>query len=220
MDKERHLQFDLIVGKLYSDVISDVLDESGFCDQAMRCDIRPLFPETVLTGRASTSLAVDVYDDETDTLEGEMEAVDDLKKDDVAMMGTNRSTRAALWGELLSTAARARGSRGAVIDGFTRDVGRIVEMRFPVFAAGIRPVSSNRRCRVIEHNRPVECGGVLVNPGDIIFGDIDGVVVIPSGSAIEIIDRALEKVQRENVTRRELEKGALLRDVYRKYGTL
>ena len=209
-----------VEGKLYSAVISDVLDEMGLTEQAMRGDIRPLFPEAVVVGTAATALAVDVYDPGRDTLEGEMDFVDALKDGEVAVMGTNRSTRAALWGELLSTASRARGARGAIVDGLTRDVKKIIEMRFPVFATGIRPVSSNRRCQIIERNRPVNCGGVLVKPGDIIFGDVDGVVAIPKGSAGEVIARAMEKVQKENMTRKELEQGALLREVYKKYGTL
>jgi len=215
----KDFDFKLMEEKLYSDVVSDVLDEMGF-RQAMHEGIRPLFPEAAVVGRAATILAVDVYDEEANTLDMEMEAVDCLRGDEVAVMCSNGSRRASLWGELLSTAARARGARGAIVDGFSRDVGRIITMKFPVFASGVRPVSSNGRCRVIEYARPIECGGVTVHPGDIVFGDIDGIVVIPKSVAGEVIGRAFEKVQKENITRRELEKGTLLRDVYRKYGTL
>lgn len=206
--------------KLCSSVISDILDERGFREQAMREYIRPLYPEAVVSGRAVTALAVDVYEAKGIPYEMEIEVVDSLRKGDVIVLCTNRSRRAALWGELLSTASQARGARGAIIDGFTRDVKRIIEMKFPVFATGVRPIDSRGRTEIIDYNCPVECGGVLVNPGDIVFGDVDGVVIIPKAEARDIIEGALEKVGRENLTRMELEKGALLRDVYQKYGTL
>lgn len=215
-----NLDFKMLEERLYSDVVSDVLDEMGFRNQAMRQDIRPLYPEAVVVGRAMTILSVDVYKEDANTLDMEMQAVDSLKRNDVAVTCTNRSTRAAMWGELLSTASRARGARGAIIDGLSRDVGRIVGMKFPVFATGISPYSSNGRCEVIAYNCEIECGGVRVCPGDIVFGDIDGIVVVPKGSADEAINRALEKVQKENVTRTELQRGMLLREVYKKYGTL
>jgi len=220
MNGEYERMIEAMEEKLYSSVISDTLDERGFREQAMREYIRPLYPEAVVAGRAVTALAVDVYEAKGAPYEMEIEVVDSLREGDVIVLCTNRSRRAALWGELLSTASRARGARGAIIDGFTRDVKRIIEMKFPVFATGVRPLDSRGRTEIIDYNCPVECGGVLVNPGDIVFGDVDGVVIIPKAEAQDIIEGALEKVGRENLTRKELEKGALLRDVYQKYGTL
>src|SRR6185312_15677466 len=98
---------------------------------------------------------------------------------EVAVIGTAQSTRNAPWGELLSTAAKARGARGAVVDGLVRDIGKMEELGFPVFAAGIKPVDSMGRGIVTAYNVPVECGEVLVHPGDFVFADFDGVVVIP-----------------------------------------
>lgn len=216
----KDLDLNLIEAKLYSDIVSDVLDEMGFRNQAMREDIRPIYPEAVVAGRARTILSIDVYDESKFTLELEMEAVDSLRTGEVAVVCTNRSNRAAMWGELLSTASRARGARGAIVDGLCRDVKRIVEMRFPVFATGIRPYSSNGRCIVVSYNVPVDCGGVLVKPGDLILGDIDGVVVAPQEVAGDVVERALEKVEKENVTRSELQKGLKLKEVYAKYKTL
>ena len=220
MSDVEKFDFKMLEERLYSDIICDVLDEMGFRGQAMREDVRPLYPEAVVVGRAMTILSVDVYKEEANTLDMEMEAVDSLKRGDVAVTCTNRSTRAAMWGELLSTASRARGARGAIIDGLSRDVKRIVGMRFPVFATGIVPYSSNGRCEVIAYNCEIECGGVRVRPGDLVFGDIDGIVVAPKESADEVVNRALEKVQKENITRTELQRGLLLREVYKKYGTL
>ncbi len=102
-----------------------------------------------------------------------------MQPDEVVVVATGNSRRNAPWGELLSTAAKARGARGAVIDGLTRDVRKIESLGFPVFASGIKPVDSRGRGVVVAYNAPVECAGVLVHPGDLVFGDYDGVVVDP-----------------------------------------
>ena len=128
--------------------------------------------------------------------------------------------RNCIWGELLSTAARARGARGAVIDGFIRDARQILAMGFPVFTTGLSPVDSNGRGDVVAYNVPIECGGVTVNPGDIVFGDADGIVVIPKAVETEVITAAVEKVSGEDRTRDALRDGATLREVYDKYGIL
>ena len=106
------------------------------------------------------------------------------------------------------------------MDGLVRDVRKIEEMGFPVFAAGIKPVDSKGRGIVVDYNVPVDCAGVMVAPGDLVFADYDGVVVIPQTAVEETIRLATEKVAGENHTREELLKGALLRDVYEKYGIL
>jgi len=212
--------FDLMVEKLYAAVISDSLDKIGLRDKGMRHDIRPLYPEAIVVGRALTVLCVDVYEVSPEPYKLEMEAVDSLGLNDVLVCSTNRSTRTCFWGELLSTASRARGARGAVIDGFSRDTKQIIEMQFPVFCTGISAIDSQGRSEVIAYNAPIECGDVLVNPGDIVFGDHDGVVVIPKGVEEEVIEAALEKVSGENLTREELLKGVKLTEVYKKYGIL
>jgi regulator of RNase E activity RraA len=214
------LDFDLMKRELYTGILSDVMDGLGYRNQAMHADLRPVGPDMVLVGRARTALSVDVYYVREDSLEGEIALVDSLLPDDVVVACTNRSTRTGFWGELLSTAARARGARGAVMDGYVRDVRRIVQMEFPVFAAGMRPVDSRGRSVIMECDVPVECAGVAVKPGDIIFGDIDGVVVIPEEVAVEVVSAALDRVRKEDASREELERGALLREVYAKYGVL
>jgi len=139
---------------------------------------------------------------------------------EVVVVSTQQSTRNAPWGELLSTAARARGAKGVVVDGLVRDVKKIEAIGFPVFAAGIKPLDSKGRGIVTDYNIPVECGEVLVNPGDLLIADEDGVVVVPRQAVDEVIRLAGEKVSRENESRGELMRGAFLRDVYKKYGVL
>ncbi len=212
--------FDMMEESLYAAVISDALDAVGFREQAMRHTIRPLLPETVVVGRALPVLCLDVYEIPDEPYQQEITAVDSLKQDDVLVCSTDGSTRICFWGELLSTAARARGARGAVIEGFIRDVRKIMQMQFPIFTTGITPVDSNGRGEVVAYNVPIECGGVTVNPGDIVFGDADGVVVIPQSVETQVIEAALEKVSAENRTRDALREGATLREVYDEFGIL
>lgn len=212
--------FALMKEQLYAAVLCDALDQVGFRRQAMRADIRPIFPEAVVVGRALTMQSADVYRPEKNVYDKEIAAVDALKPGDVMVASTQQSTRTCLWGELLSTAATARGAHGAVIDGYTRDVRLIQKIGFPLFATGIYPVDSAGRSEVIDYNCTVNCGGVIVSPGDVVFGDYDGVVVIPAGALEEVVTRAMAKIEGENITREELRKGATLRQVFDKYGVL
>ena len=212
--------FDLLRTRLYTSVVSDVLDRQGLLDQAMAARIRPIEPKMRLVGKAQTVLSADVYQRPENPNVEEIAAVDALQPGDVMVATTNGSERTCLWGELLSTAARARGATGCLIDGHTRDVQRILEMGFPVFCTGFRPVDSSSRSTVIDFGCPVRCGDVLVHAGDIIFADIDGVVVIPQDRLEATVGLALEKVEGENASRAMLEQGFLLRDVYDRYGVL
>ncbi len=123
-------------------------------------------------------------------------------------------------GELLSTASKCRGAVGCVTDGLVRDVKHIRQMGFPVFHGGIGPLDTKGRARMVEMDTPVECGGVQIHPGDLVFGDLDGVVVIPQAQAAAVLARAFEKVTAENTTREELLEGLLLREVYERHGVL
>lgn len=205
---------------LYTAVVSDSLDQLGLRHQAMREYLRPVHPRCKFAGWARTIACSDVYHIPADPYSIEIEAVDSLLPGEAAVVGTQNSQRNAPWGELLSTAAKARGARGAVVDGLVRDTGKIAELGFPVFASGIKPVDSMGRGVVTAYNVPVEAGGVIVNPGDFVFGDEDGIVVIPKDRAAEVIDLAAEKVRREDSSRAELVKGAYLRDVFAKFGVL
>jgi regulator of RNase E activity RraA len=186
----------------------------------MRANIRPLYPEAVVVGRAVTVQAMDVFERIENPYDQEIKAIECLTPGTVLVASTNRSTRTCLWGELLSTAAQIQGAHGAVIDGYIRDAQRIIKMQFPVFATGFKPVNSNGRSIVVSYQRPVNCGDVIVQPGDIIFGDFDGVIAIPQKKAQQVIAWALNKVQSENKTREALLQGYSLRDVYDQYGVL
>ncbi len=205
---------------LYVAVVSDVLDGLGLPDQAMAARLRPLSLTDRVVGRAHTVLTADVYERPAEPYRLEIESVDALQAGDVMVACTNGSERTCFWGELLSTAAMARGATGCVIDGHTRDVLRIIELGFPLFCTGFRPVDSSSRSTVIDYRVPVRCGGVLVRQGDIIFGDVDGVVSIPNDRLEETVTLALAKVEGENQSREMLLQGHLLRDVYDRFGVL
>lgn len=212
--------FEHIERNLYTAVLADSLDELGFRQQAMRETIRPLSPDLVFAGWARTISCMDVYHTCENPYELEIEAIDSLIPGEIAVVATGDSKRNAPWGELLSTAAMTRGARGAVIDGLVRDVKKIQSLGFPVFATGIKPVDSRGRGIVVDYNVPVECQGVRVTPGDLVVADYDGVVVVPAAAVTEAVRMATEKVSRENHSRQELMNGALLRQVYDKYGVL
>ena len=211
-----------IARDLYTAVLSDVLDELGYRDQAMPPSIRPLDDELVMVGRARTGVYREVYSvvpgDNPYALE--IALVDDLKDGDIAVLGCGGSTRIAPWGELLSTAARARAAAGCLTDGFVRDIKPIRRMKFPVFHGGIAPLDSKGRGKVAEIDVPIRCGGVAVSPGDLVFGDADGVIVIPRAIETVALERAFAKVRGENDTREELEGGARLADVFARHGIL
>jgi regulator of RNase E activity RraA len=201
-------------------VVSDSLDELGYRNQAMREYLRPLSAEDRFVGWARTFSYVDLYHIPSDPYATEIEALDTILPGEVVVISTAGSLQNAPWGELLSTAAKVRGSRGAVIDGLVRDVRKIHELGFPVFARGIKPVDSKGRGTVIDYNVPVDCGGVLVSPGDLVFADYDGVIVVPAQVLPEVVRMATEKVEKENGSRAELMRGGYLRDVYAKFGVL
>jgi len=214
--------FSELRGKLYTAVLSDVLDELGLRNQAMRAGIRPLDDSLVLAGFARTGLFRDVYHVAPghNPYELEIKILDDLKPNEVVAFGCGASGRIATWGELLTTAARARGAVGAVTDGLVRDVRGIRSVQFPVFHGGIAPLDSKGRGEVTAIDVPIECGGVRIEPGYLIFGDVDGVVVVPRKVEEETLQRAFDKVASENKTRDELLNGAKLKEVFERHGVL
>jgi len=208
--------------QLFTAVLSDALDSAGLRDQIMAPRIRPLDDNLKLCGRARTGMYMETaYVAENENpYELEIALVDDLKPGDVAVFACGGSSRIAPWGSLLSTATRARGAAGCITDGFVRDVREIREMQLPVFCGGIAPLDSKGRGQIREIDVPVVCGGVRVAPGDLVFGDVDGIAVVPQAVEAEVLKLAFDKINGEHNTMRELKAGAYLRDVFAKYGVL
>lgn len=220
-NKDKEL-FSWIKENLYVPVVCDILDEMGYRNQAMHQRLRPL-DENCCTfiGRARTLRWMETdYVVEENPYGFEIELMDSLREGDVVVHSTDNSGTNAPWGELMSTVAKLRGAVGCVCDSQIRDCMRIKAMKFPVFYAGIRPLDSKGRGIVMAYDVPVRSGDVLVNPGDIIFADFDGVVVIPQHIEQELFELARKKAEAENLSRKELLEGKTLREVYEKYGAL
>lgn len=204
-------------------ILSDVMDALGLRRQVLRPFVRPLDENLVLMGRVRTGLYMPAYAvrEGENPYEVEMALIDDLQPGDVPVLACNGPTeRIAPWGELLSTACVARRAAGCVTDGLVRDVRQIREMRFPVFHGGIGPLDTKGRAKMVERDTPVECAGAPACSGDIVFGDADGVVIVPQGHAREVLERAREKASGENKTRDALLQGEKLSDVFKRYGVL
>ncbi len=208
---------------LSSSILSDVMDSLGLTRRAMRPFVRPIDDGKTLVGRARTGLYMPAYGvrEGENPYDVEIALVDDLQPQEVIVLACNGPTeRIAPWGELLSTAAQVRGATGCVTDGLVRDVKQIRAMGFPVFHGGIGPLDTKGRARMVDRDVPVECGGVAIASGDIVFGDADGVVVVPRAHEHAVIEKAVAKVQGENNTRDALRKGESLAQVFKRFGIL
>jgi 4-hydroxy-4-methyl-2-oxoglutarate aldolase len=208
--------------QLFTSVLSDCLDQAGVTKQALPSRIRPLDDASVLVGRARTAAYMEVYAPTPGENPYEMEIalVDSLKKDEIPVFACSNAARVGPWGELLSTAAKVRGAAGALMDGCVRDIKAIRKMGFPVFHGGVAPLDSKGRGKVMAIDVPIECAGVTVHTGDLIFGDADGIVVIPQRVEAEVLRLALEKVTGERNTLRDLQAGHPLGEVFARYGIL
>jgi 4-hydroxy-4-methyl-2-oxoglutarate aldolase len=208
---------------LYTPVLSDVLDSFGLMHQALRPFVRPLDESLVLLGRVRTGRyeATDTVPPGHNPYALEMDLIDGLHPGEVPVLACGGPTDwIAPWGELLSTAARARGAAGCVTDGLVRDVARIRAMRFPVFHGGVGPLDTRGRAEMVEKDTVIDIAGVRVASGDWVLGDVDGVVFVPSDKAEAVFHAALDKIAAEDTTRAELEAGESLRVVYARYGVL
>jgi regulator of RNase E activity RraA len=205
---------------LFSAVLADVLDALGHRTSCLPANIRPLKPEWKIFGRAVTLSMIPVQIEPEKPYMVELACIDSVRPGDVLVATTNGDRGSALWGELLSTSARAHGALGVVIDGLTRDAAKILEMNFPVFAAGLSPLDSKGRLDGVSFSEPIQIGDCTVRQGDWVFGDIDGVVVVPAELADQAFPRALEKVRGEHRVRTELAKGRSAREVFDEYGIL
>jgi len=214
-------KFSWIRENLYVPVVCDILDILGYRNCAMHQRLRPLdVNNCIIVGRAKTFRWMETDHCESDAYDIEIKAVDSLKPNDIVVHSSDHACTNAPWGELMSTIAKRNGVAGAICDSMIRDCNRIIEMGFPVFYKGIRPVDSLGRAKVITYDVPVRCGEVLVHPGDLVFADFDGIVVIPQSVEDEVIQKAYEKISKENQSRVDLLNGDSLRTVYDRYGVL
>lgn len=176
--------------------------------------------ETVIFGPAFTSIGTEVYSMPEDPLTAQCKVVDQLGEDEIYVLVTRGNYNCAVFGELFATAVKGRKGAGVLLDGYARDMKALKEMNFPVFFRGKDPKTSKGRCEINECQIPVTLDGVTINPGDYIFGDIDGVVIIPKDVIDEVIDRALESIEKENEVRSRLTNGSSLQQAYAEIGAI
>ncbi len=205
---------------LYAAVLADVLDALGLREQVIGLPLECLSGGPVLVGRAKTTLWEEIDHVDPRPYELELQAVDACRPDEIFVAAAAGSMRSGIWGELLSTAARNRGCVGAIVDGAVRDVAKMNAMGFTVFARGTCPRDSLHRQRVTAVDVTVTIGSVRVSPGDLMFADVDGVVVVPQAVERDALAKAWEKVTAENRVRDEIRAGMKAGDVFRKYGVL
>jgi regulator of RNase E activity RraA len=208
------------LAKLHPAVVADCLDRVGLRDQVLAPHIRPLVPTMRVAGLAATVHCIEVDAvpaSRDDWYRNELATVDALEPGDVIVVST---CRGSFWGELLATASGFRGASGAVMDAYTRDTLALVEMGFPTFAAGIHCADSLGRIDVDAFGVAVSCGGVSVEPGDLVLGDHDGVVIVPAALGDEIVTLAEEKIMGENLVREKLAEGMPVSEAFRTYGVI
>lgn len=218
--------FALFRRELFPAVVGDVMDAAGLVHQFLPPQVKPLRDDMVVVGRAMPALEADcsgghvAHEDRNRPFGLMFRALDDLKPGEV-YVANGGSPSYALWGELMSTRARALGAVGAVVNGYLRDSRGILALDFPAFSWGTYAQDQGSRGRVIDFRCPLEFpGGVHVRPGDIVFGDVDGTLVLPREHERDIVEKALEKVRGENTVRRAIEDGMSAQEAFETYGIM
>lgn len=213
------LNYKKIGEDLFSAVLCDILDELGYRDQAMDKSIRPISEDFKVCGPAFTIQGAGVAAPSEEPFKVEFAAIDSIHEGEVLVIDAGNAV-CGFWGELLSATSRHHGAVGCVMDGLTRDTKRIISMNFPVFATGYNPLDCLGRGEMIAYQRTVCVGGVNVHPGDMIFGDVDGIVVVPAAVAEECVERAYKKVEDEKMVKGEFLSGRTASEVWNQYHIL
>jgi regulator of RNase E activity RraA len=214
--------------ELFSAVVGDIMDKMGLQTQFLSPRIQPLRDDFVVIGRAMPVLEADVYADTPHTDANPvlarpfglmLDALDDLKPHEVYLC-TGGSPHYALWGELMSTRARHLGAAGAVLNGYARDKRGILALDFPCFAYGSYAQDQAPRGKVIDYRVTVQIDGVRVQPGDIVFGDLDGVCIVPRAAEVDVFMGALEKARGEKRVQAAIQEGMSAREAFAQFGIL
>ncbi len=219
MREEDRKLMEQVRGELYTPVVGDILDGMGYYHQFLPQAVQPAGEGMKLAGRAMPVLMIDVYGPQEKPFGLLTEALDQLEEGEI-YLASGGEMRCAYWGELLTATARTRGACGAVINGFHRDTPQMLAQDFPVFSRGRYAQDSGVRTQVVNYRCRIEVGGVTVEPGDLIFADLDGVLVIPKAVEQEVIEKALEKARGEKVVRKAIESGMSATEAFRRYGIL
>ncbi len=208
-----------IKAELYTPVVGDIMDEMGLYHQFLPQQVGALRPEMKVAGFAMPVLMIDVFEPQKKPFGYLTEALDDLQQDEV-YIATGGTQRCAYWGELLTATAKTRGAAGAVVNGWHRDTPQVLEQNWPVFSWGSYAQDSSVRTQVVQYRCPIEIGEVRIQPGDLIFGDIDGVLVVPACHIEEVVEKALVKARAEKTVRAAIENGMTATEAFSVFGIL
>lgn len=211
--------FDLIRAELYTPVVGDILDDLGYTHQFLPQPVQPAREEMKLAGRAMPVVMIDVFGKQKKPFGLLTEALDQLQPGEIYLC-SGGDMRCAYWGEILTATAKKRGAAGAVINGFHRDTPKMLEQNWPVFSRGRFAQDSSVRTQVADYRCQIEIGQVTVQPDDLVFGDLDGVIIVPKKVEAEVIERALAKARGEKLVRKEIEAGMSSTAAFKKYGIL
>jgi len=206
--------------KLYTGAIADMLDKRGRRRQVLPHSIKAFTTAKRIAGPAFTGQGYSAASAANNDTPTRLEMLDSITAGSISVWACGGSTECAHWGELMSTAARERGCTGAVIDGGVRDLGFINELDYPVFARFQSPASSIGRWDIHRYQVTIRIGETVIHPGDFVFGDSDGVVIVPRDLTLEILVAAEDVFARESGMRKELRAGLPVKDAYAKYGSL
>jgi regulator of RNase E activity RraA len=214
--------------ELFTCALGDVMDQMQLYHQYLPPQIKALHPDMILLGRALPVLSGDVFHGSALESANELmkkpfglmlEALDDLRTNEIYVT-TGSSPRNAMWGEMMATRAKLLGARGALLNGYFRDTKALLRMNFPTFGFGSYGQDSAPRYKVYDFRIPIEIGGVCIRSGDILFGDIDGVCVIPMEIEEEVFRKAFEKVHKEKLVKKDLEAGVTAVSAYARHGVI
>lgn len=211
--------FTKLKAALYSPVIGDILDTLGFWHQFLPQPIQPLRTGMLVVGRAMPVQIADAWGKQEEPFGRMTEALDGLQPHEI-YIATGGSMNCAAWGEIMTATARTRKGAGAIVNGFHRDTPKVLEQNWPVFSRGRFAQDAGVRSKVVDFRCSIEVEGVKVQPGDLIFGDLDGVVVVPQQVEAEVLEKALEKAAGEKVVRNAIESGMSSTEAFDKYGIL
>lgn len=208
--------------ELFTAALADALDAVGFYNQTAKPGINALSDEMRVVGFARTGIYMPIFhdDENVDVYGNEIALIDSFTENDVAILACNENLNISPWGELLSTRAQFLKAAGCITDGSVRDVKIIREMGFPVFSGGTNPLDTKYRGKMMWADVPVKIGGALVNSGDLVMADEDGIVFVPKSVLEEVVTGALEKARAETVVRKQLRDGVSLAEVFASHGIL
>ena len=217
---EEKYDYDQLKGVLYSAILSDVMDQMGYSNQSIGLAVMPLKEDTVIFGPAFTSIGTQVYSMPEDPLTAQCKVVDQLSEGEVYVLVIRGDRNCAVFGELFGNGVLGRKGNGVLTNGYARDIKQLKEMNFPLFYGGTNPRTSKGRCEIDECQIPVVLDGVTIHPGDFIFGDADGVAIIPKAITDEVLKRAIETIEKEDIVRDSIKTGLGMQAAYQINGTI